>query len=78
VGGGGEREEEHQEVESSSREDGGLCLKGPSHNSHKNRICRDLVSTYRKADFGLESINAGSGSWAPGWLLPVSTVPVLI
>jgi hypothetical protein len=46
-GGGGERVEEHQEVESSSREEGGLCLKG---SSHKNRIGRDLVSTHRKAD----------------------------
>ncbi len=30
--------------ESSSREEGGLCLKGPS---HKNIIGRDLVSTVR-------------------------------
>jgi hypothetical protein len=34
-------------VESSSREDGGLCLKGPS---HKNRIGGTEIDEYRKAD----------------------------
>jgi hypothetical protein len=44
---GGGRVEEHQEVESSSREEGGLCLKGPS---HKNRIGGTEIDEYRKAD----------------------------
>ncbi len=56
-GGGRGRVEEHQEVGSSSREEGGLCLKW---RFHKNIIGRELVSTVPyvpKSKLCLGSIN---------------------
>jgi hypothetical protein len=78
--GGGGRVEKHQEVGSSSREEGGLCLKDVFTRIELAEswwVPFSRYRTYRKANFCLGSINAGSGSWAPGWFLPVGRVHLI-